>query len=189
MIIKHRLGLSDRETILQIQENIFLQYFLGYSSFTNEAPFVASLFVEIRERLNIDIMTAINDIIIAHSFQHNSEVAPKKCSENNIDEDTNNTASSNPHTDDDTAATAQPLIDLPKEEIVVITHKGKLLMDVTAVPQNITYPSDLPTGMAGLKLLNAAREKSEELIDKLYKNGFMQKRKSEPSGNWHEKIF
>lgn len=49
VIIKHMLDLSDREPILQLQENIFLQYFLGYSSFTNEAPFVASLFVEIRE--------------------------------------------------------------------------------------------------------------------------------------------
>ena len=170
VIIKHMLGLSDRETILQIQENMFLQYFLGYSSFTNEAPFVASLFVEIRERLNIDIMTAINDIIIAHSFEHNSEVAPKKRSEKNMDEDTNNTTSSNPHADDDTAATAQPLIDLQKEEIAVIAHKGKLLMDATAVPQNITYPTDL-------KLLNAAREKSEELIDKLYQKWVYEKEK------------
>lgn len=34
-------------------------------------------------------------------------------------------------------------------------------MDATVAPQEITYPTDL-------KLLNAAREKSEELIDKLY---------------------
>ena len=35
-------------------------------------------------------------------------------------------------------------------------------MDATVAPQNITYPTDL-------KLLNASREKSEELIDKLYR--------------------
>lgn len=34
-------------------------------------------------------------------------------------------------------------------------------MDATVAPQNITFPTDL-------KLLNAAREKSEELIDRLY---------------------
>jgi IS5 family transposase len=34
-------------------------------------------------------------------------------------------------------------------------------MDTTVAPQNITYPTDL-------KLLNEAREKSEQLIDKLY---------------------
>ena len=42
------------------------------------------------------------------------------------------------------------------------TNSGKLLMDATVAPQNITYPTDL-------KLLNAAREKSEGIIDKLYK--------------------
>jgi transposase, IS5 family len=30
VIIKHILNLTDRETILQIQENVFMQYFLGY---------------------------------------------------------------------------------------------------------------------------------------------------------------
>jgi len=45
VIIKHLLNLTDRETVMQIQENMFLQYFLGYSSFTNEAPFSPSLFV------------------------------------------------------------------------------------------------------------------------------------------------
>lgn len=34
-------------------------------------------------------------------------------------------------------------------------------MDASIAPQNITFPTDL-------KLLNATREKSEELIDKLY---------------------
>ena len=31
VIIKHMLDLTDRETIMQIQENMFMQYFLGYS--------------------------------------------------------------------------------------------------------------------------------------------------------------
>jgi len=40
-------------------------------------------------------------------------------------------------------------------------NKGKILMDATVAPQNITFPTDL-------KLLNAARKKSEQLIDILY---------------------
>ena len=35
-------------------------------------------------------------------------------------------------------------------------NKGKLLMDATVAPQNITFPTDL-------KLLNTARKKSEHL--------------------------
>src|SRR5205085_762703 len=42
-------------------------------------------------------------------------------------------------------------------------HKGSLLMDATACPQDIAYPTDL-------NLLNDAREKSEELIDELQAN-------------------
>jgi IS5 family transposase len=56
VIIKHMLNLSDRETVQQIQENVFMQYFLGYSSFTNEAPFSPSLFVSIRERLSLTVI-------------------------------------------------------------------------------------------------------------------------------------
>ncbi len=39
LIIKHMLNLTDEETIHQIEENMFMQYFLGYSSFTNESVF------------------------------------------------------------------------------------------------------------------------------------------------------
>ncbi|MEP7169235.1 MAG: transposase, partial [Bacteroidota bacterium] len=42
-----------------------------------------------------------------------------------------------------------------------LTHKGRLITDATACPQDISYPTDL-------NLLNNAREKSEELIDVLY---------------------
>lgn len=39
VIIKHILNLDDRETVAQITENMYLQYFLGYSSYINEPPF------------------------------------------------------------------------------------------------------------------------------------------------------
>ena len=51
VIIKHKLCLSDEETVAQIQENPYLQYFAGLPGFTNEPPFAPSLFVEIRKRM------------------------------------------------------------------------------------------------------------------------------------------
>lgn len=33
LIIKERLGISDRETVEQIKENPYLQYFIGLSSY------------------------------------------------------------------------------------------------------------------------------------------------------------
>jgi transposase, IS5 family len=56
--------LSDRETILQIQENMYMQYFIGYSSFSDASPFDASLFVELRNRLGMDQVNLINEKIL-----------------------------------------------------------------------------------------------------------------------------
>ncbi len=35
IIIKHMCDLDDLETVEQISENIYMQYFLGYSSFSD----------------------------------------------------------------------------------------------------------------------------------------------------------
>lgn len=64
LIIKHLCNLDDRETVDSISENVYMQYFLGYSSFTSEAPFDASLFVEFRKRLGIDVVNSMNEKIV-----------------------------------------------------------------------------------------------------------------------------
>lgn len=69
VIIKHMLDLTDRETIHQIRENPFMQYFIGLSSFTNEAPFSHTLFGSIRERLNLEVMDQISEIILEHNHE------------------------------------------------------------------------------------------------------------------------
>ena len=44
LIIKQKLGTSDRETVEQIKENPYLQYFIGMSSYSNKPPFEAPFF-------------------------------------------------------------------------------------------------------------------------------------------------
>jgi len=58
------LNLDDRETVTQISENVYMQYFLGYSSFIDEEPFDASLFVDFRKMLGMDTINAINEKIV-----------------------------------------------------------------------------------------------------------------------------
>src|SRR5258708_3874636 len=60
LIIKHMCNLDDRETVAQIAENMYMQYFLGYSSFNPEPPFDPSLFVEFRTRMGMEQINAIN---------------------------------------------------------------------------------------------------------------------------------
>ena len=43
LIIQERLGISDRETVEQIRENPYLQYFIGLTNYQIEAPFDASM--------------------------------------------------------------------------------------------------------------------------------------------------
>lgn len=60
LIIKHIGDLSDRVMVQQIQECIYMQYCIGYSTFSDEKPFDPSLFVAFRKRLGIEQINAIN---------------------------------------------------------------------------------------------------------------------------------
>ena len=75
VIIKHLLNLDDRETVAQITENMYLQYFLGYSSYIKRPPFDASLFVDIRKRLGEELIAEMNDKI--HEFSNAGTVKKK----------------------------------------------------------------------------------------------------------------
>ena len=56
LIIKETLSITDEETVSQIQENPYLQYFIGFKRFQNEAPFDSSLMTHFRKRItSIDI--------------------------------------------------------------------------------------------------------------------------------------
>lgn len=133
LIIKHLCDLDDRETVSQISENIYMQYFLGYSSFTDERPFDASLFVEFRKRLGLEQINAINERIVKIKKDLEKVNGTKK--DNDQDD----------------------------------SHKGSLILDATACPQGIAYPTDLD-------LLNDSREKSEELMDLLFSISSMEKK-------------
>ena len=64
VIIKHKLCLSDWETVAQIQENPYLQYFLGLPGYQKEAPFAPSLFVEVRKRMGQSLFDVFYKTVI-----------------------------------------------------------------------------------------------------------------------------
>ncbi len=68
LLIKERLGCSDRETVLQIQENPYLQYFLGFSCYSDKAPFDASMMVHFRKRLTVQVLNDISKHIAKESL-------------------------------------------------------------------------------------------------------------------------
>jgi len=64
LIIKEKLGTSDRETVEQISENPYLQYFIGLSSYSNEIPFDASLLVHFRQRISVNLVNKVNQKMV-----------------------------------------------------------------------------------------------------------------------------
>ena len=78
LIIKEKLGISDRETVEQIKENPYLQYFIGQKYYSNEAPFDASLLVKFRERINVNLVNQINQRMVQKSQEESEEEAKKK---------------------------------------------------------------------------------------------------------------
>jgi hypothetical protein len=99
----------------QISENIYMQYFLGYANFTNEAPFDASLFVDFRKRLGIDQVNAINERIVALKARFES-----------IKEGPTDPKSEDQSEDKDPEG----------------GNHGRIIFDATACPQDIAYPTD-----------------------------------------------
>lgn len=59
LIIKHKLNLSDEETILTIQENPYMQYMCGLTEYSDQPIFAPSLFTTIRKRITIQDINAL----------------------------------------------------------------------------------------------------------------------------------
>jgi len=159
VIIKHKLCLSDVETVLQIQENPYLQYFVGLPGYQSDAPFAPSLLVEIRKRMGEAVFEGFHRAII-EAHEGKKPVKPE------------------PQAPTDAAQRSEPDTGPPKKkpsdspeaafeptqpEATAPAHHGRLILDATVVEQAIRFPTDL-------SLLNEAREFSEQIIDTLCAN-------------------
>ena len=145
MIIKHKLGLDDRETIETIKENPYIQYFLGLSQYTYEDVFDRSLFTTLRYRLGVEKFDAMSCEIINRANANKSYKPAKNKTKDGKPEEQNAI--------EDISGNNQPEIQ---------KNQGKLLLDATVADQMIVYPTDLG-------LLNTSREESERIIDLLCK--------------------
>jgi len=82
LIIKERLGTTDRETVLQIAENPYLQYFLGFSEYKDEDPFDHSLMTHFRKRFDKDTLTEINESIVRNAAEQDEQPQDKTPDDN-----------------------------------------------------------------------------------------------------------
>lgn len=113
LIIKHKLNLSDEETVQIIEGNPYMQYFLGFDEFSPEAPFSPSLFVEWGKKLGNDTFNDFTDVLL------------RICCPKKINSPSTGTVEQNDNS------------------VSTLPNKGKLKLDATVADQYITYPNDL----------------------------------------------
>jgi len=73
LIIKHKLKLTDEETLLIIMENPYMQFFLGLDEFNPKSVFSPSLFVDIRKKVGAETFDSFSDMIIRMSHIGSNE--------------------------------------------------------------------------------------------------------------------
>ena len=169
LIIKHMEKKDDRGTIEAIQENPYMQFFLGLDHFTFKPVFDPSLFVYIRKRLGIEAFDAMNMAIISGALGIEPQNADNKDIDNADSKDVDNQANKDADSADNQDVQSG---DTPKSSETAekpVPNKGKLQLDATVCDAYIKYPTDL-------NLLNESREKAEELLDKLLEFVVVEKR-------------
>ena len=150
LYIQQRLGVTDRETVELITESPYLQFFVGLSGYQAEPPFDPSMMVHFRKRIGPDLIKICNDMTKANGIAMIKEVLIS------AEED-----ASQEEQEQRLAAIDESLGVKP----ATLDHEsnwGTLILDATCVPDDIPYPVDL-------RLLNEAREATEEIIDELFK--------------------
>lgn len=147
LIIKEKLGTSDRETIEQIRENPYLQYFIGFSSYQDEVPLHASMLTHFRQRISLTLVSQVNELVVESILSTEIPVSDEESDE-----------------EDDQSGGEAELSSVSANEVDEHSqppNQGQLLLDATCAPADIRYPTDLG-------LLNEARVASEAIIDVLY---------------------
>ena len=118
IIIKHIMKTDDRGVIEMIQENPYMQYFLGLEAFTYEQVMTPSLLVSIRKRIDLDVFESLTNDLIRKGLKLKAGAKPEDVS-NEIKDDEEDDPGPHPG------------------------NKGKLQMDATVCDADIKYPTDL----------------------------------------------
>ncbi|MHA1381458.1 MAG: IS5 family transposase [Candidatus Helarchaeota archaeon] len=116
LIIKHKKGLTGEETIEEIKENPYLQYFIGYEEFSHKAPFTPSLFVALRNRLGVKAFDQLSQAFISGVEKVERPEESKKDKDN---KGSGGSVSGNSK------------------------NQGTLILDASVAPQGIKFPTDL----------------------------------------------
>jgi hypothetical protein len=117
LIIKQIMRHSDDDVLLDIAENVYMQYLIGLHEFVEEPPFSQSSISNFRKYISAEMIKEINDIIFAIKDTDDRDGEPP---------------------DDGGGTTESSEVNEEPEK-----NKGIMLLDATCTPANIAYPTDV----------------------------------------------
>ncbi len=127
----------------EIAENPYFQYFIWLPGYKVEKPFVPFLMIEFRKRLNEDVLTEINEMVIEYN-------KPDDQDSSGDDSDGDSSGGGN-NSGEDSSNNADSGTENPE-------NNGALILDAICAPSYIAYPQDV-------NLLNEAQGDLEKMID------------------------
>ena len=131
MIIKHKLNLSDAETIEIIRESPYMQYFCGLHEFTDKPIFDPSLFVTIRKRISEEELNKMTVKLLNKQRRLLEEKRKREEEEAKKNDE-------EPPTPEPEEPNAASFTDSKGRE-----HKGVLKIDATCADAEMRYPVDV----------------------------------------------
>ena len=118
LLIQTVLKTTDQETVAQIRENPYLQYFLGLKAYTTKLILDSSSLTRFRKRIRPEDWQALNEVLVNTFKQKESR---KKTETKPLPIETEKT--------EEPGSQERP--------------RGQLILDATCVPSDIAYPTDL----------------------------------------------
>ena len=136
-------GLSDEDVVRYIQENPYVQYYLGLHEFRTEPLFDSSMMVHFRKRFPVEFIAKVNECICTGKW-------PEEMRNVDRNDDDHKGGGSGTQKEKD-----------PEENPANVSNSGTLIIDATVADADIKYPTDID-------LLNQCREHLEEAINLLW---------------------
>ena len=169
IFIKEHEKLSDEGTVQELQENPYMQYFLGLHEFHSEPLFEPSMMVHFRKRFPVEEVAKINEYICTGKWPEEQRSVDRNDKEEPSDDEqplppvgaAGETESPSTPEKQSRGAERNTSKKKQKQQKKQKKNRGKLLMDATVAPADIKYPTDID-------LLNKCREHLETAIENLW---------------------
>jgi IS5 family transposase len=153
MIIKHKMNLSDEETIKIIQENPYMQYMCGLSELTDQPIFDPSLFVTVRKRITDEEINEMTVRLLEEQRRRKAEAEQRNGKDDDGDAGPKNDSGTTKEECKENGTEEDPFA---KEftDSKGRLHKGVLKMDATCANAEVRYPVDVDIIHDGCKVVD-----------------------------------